>query len=107
MIGRTGLPCLLLTPMYNPFEVLHNRLDRLDALIVERLLPDRPATLPEIGGLALAQEVTRLSKPRLYALVSNRAIPHSKRGNKLYFNRTELLAWVAEGARSQRQQQKF
>ena len=88
--------------MYNPFEGLHSRLDRLEALLVERLLPDKLTTPPEVGGLALAQEITRLSKPRLYALVSARGIPHSKRGNKLYFNRSELLAWVAEGHRAER-----
>ncbi len=53
----------------------------------------------EVGGIELAQQVTRLSKPRLYALVSARGIPHAKRGNKLYFNRAELLAWVEAGKR--------
>lgn len=55
----------------------------------------------ETGGIELAQEVTRLSKPRIYALVSARGIPHSKRGNKLYFNRTDLLAWVEKGRRGE------
>jgi excisionase family DNA binding protein len=55
---------------------------------------------PELGGLDLAQVITRLSKPRLYALVSARQIPHTKRGNKLYFNRAELQAWVEEGRRT-------
>ncbi len=59
------------------------------------------APAPEVGGIELAQQVTRLSKPRLYALVSARGIPHAKRGNKLYFNRAELLAWVQEGQRSE------
>ena len=54
----------------------------------------------EVGGMTLAQEITRLSESRIYALVSARQIPHSKRGNKLYFNRTELLAWVAAGNRN-------
>lgn len=88
--------------MHNPFEVLHSRLDRLEALLAERLpLNNLPINAPEIGGLELAQEITRLSKPRLYALVSSRGIPHSKRGNKLYFNRAELLAWVADGSRAE------
>ncbi|WP_369810998.1 helix-turn-helix domain-containing protein [Hymenobacter aranciens] len=86
--------------MHNPFEVLHNRLDKLEALLVERLPTTVTPTTPEIGGLALAQEITRLSKARIYALVSARAIPHSKRGNKLYFSRTELLSWVAAGNRA-------
>ena len=58
---------------------------------------------PTIGGIALAMEVTGLSKARIYNLCSERAIPHSKPvgGNKLYFNRAELLAWVAAGSREQ------
>jgi len=89
--------------MQNPFEVLYNRLDRLEALLVERL-PANNSTpnIAEVGGLSLAQEVTRLSKTRIYALVSARSIPHSKRGNKLYFNRAELLAWVNAGKRSEK-----
>jgi hypothetical protein len=54
---------------------------------------------PEVGGIGLAQEVTRLSKARIYALVSARDIPHSKRGNRLYFNRGELIEWVSAGKR--------
>lgn len=88
--------------MYNPFEMLHIRLERLEALIIDRLpLGGVQPFTPELGGLPLAQEITRLSKARIYALVSARAIPHSKRGNKLYFSRTELLAWVAAGSRAE------
>jgi homoserine kinase len=60
-------------------------------------LPSTAAS--EVGGIILAQEITRLSKARIYALVSARDIPHSKRSNKLYFNRAELLEWVSAGKR--------
>lgn len=88
--------------MLNPFDLLLTRLDKLEALISERL-PNGSAntTLPEIGGVELAQEITRLSKARVYALVSARKIPHSKRGNKLYFKRAELLTWVNTGKRNE------
>ncbi|RPD49857.1 DNA-binding protein [Hymenobacter sediminis] len=55
-----------------------------------------------VGGIELAMEVTRLSKSRVYALVQQRGIPHSKRGNKLYFNRADLLAWVEDGKRQEK-----
>ena len=90
--------------MQNPFEFINARLISLEALAVETLTHLRgsvSSTAPEVGGIELAQEITRLSKPRLYALVSARGIPHSKRGNKLYFNRAELLAWVERGRRSE------
>jgi hypothetical protein len=88
--------------MTNPFEILDARLSNLEALTLEALQCLRNATAApaiEVGGIELAQQVTRLSKARIYALVSGRGIPHAKRGNKLYFNRAELLAWVSEGKR--------
>jgi len=89
--------------MTNPFEILDARLSNLEALTLEALQCLRNATAtpaPEVGGIELAQQVTRLSKARIYALVSVRGIPHAKRGNKLYFDRAELLEWVAVGKRS-------
>lgn len=87
--------------MTNPFDVLNTRLGGVEALLAEVLkcVQQTNPTVAEVGGLSLAQEVTNLSKNSIYALVSKRAIPHSKRGNKLYFNRAELLNWVAEGKR--------
>ena len=54
---------------------------------------------PEVGGLEVATDVTGLSDASIYRLVSERAIPHSKKGNRLYFNRADLLEWVAQGRR--------
>jgi len=87
--------------MNNPFESINARLNNLEALSLETLQHLRGASKPadEIGGIALAQDITRLSKARIYALVSARKIPHSKRGNKLYFTRADLLAWVNQGQR--------
>ena len=61
-----------------------------------------PVSAPAIGGIELAQEITSLSKARIYTLVSERGIPVSKRGNKLYFSRADLLAWIGEGKRAVR-----
>lgn len=56
----------------------------------------------EIGGIELAIELTGLAKPTIYGLVSERKIPHSKRGKKLYFSRRELLEWLTTGKRKTR-----
>jgi hypothetical protein len=87
----------------NPFEAIDRRLNNLEALLVEILKHLRSSNsydTPEIGGIELAQEITRLSKARIYALVSARQIPHAKRGNKLYFTRAELQTWVTIGRRN-------
>ena len=89
--------------MNNPFETINARLSNLEALTLEALscLRTTATAAPEVGGIELAQQVTRLSKPRIYALVSARGIPHAKRGNKLYFNRADLMAWVNAGKRGE------
>lgn len=39
---------------------------------------------------------TGYCKDHLYKLVSDRQIPHYKRGNKLYFDKNELEGWMKE-----------
>ena len=65
------------------------------------LLSSQPNTAPadEVGGMALARSVTRLSAARIYTLVSERKLPHKKRGNRLSFRRSELMDWLDEGNR--------
>ena len=76
------------------------------AIVREELgaLLQAPHTAPmdAVGGIELAMGITRLSKSRIYALVQQRGIPHSKRGNKLYFNRAELMVWVEAGKRQEK-----
>lgn len=91
--------------MINYFEIFDKRLSAIEInqlKIIDRLAVSTPPRADEVGGIELACSVTRLSKARIYTLVSERAIPHAKRGNRLYFNRTELLAWVAEGNRAEK-----
>jgi predicted DNA-binding transcriptional regulator AlpA len=57
------------------------------------------STTPETGGLDLAEAITGLSRGTLYKMTCTRAIPHHKKGGKLYFFRDELLAWIREGNR--------
>lgn len=54
---------------------------------------DKMITLKE------ACEFLNLSQPTLYRKVSNREIPHSKRGRKLYFSTKELSQYLQKGKR--------
>ena len=38
-----------------------------------------------------------LARQTIYGLTSRRAIPFYKRNKKLYFKRSEILAWIEEG----------
>lgn len=61
--------------------------------------PAAGSPIPETGGLDLAEAITGLSRGTIYKLTCTRAIPHHKKGGKLYFFRDELLSWIREGNR--------
>ncbi|MDB5242620.1 MAG: phage transcriptional regulator AlpA [Spirosoma sp.] len=88
--------------MNNPFEPINARLNNLEALTIEvlqLLRSTNTASADEVGGIELATQITRLSAARIYTLVSERKLPHKKRGNRLSFRRSELLNWLEEGNR--------
>ena len=85
--------------MTNPYELIDRRLSAIESVLQEIRQQSNPAPADEVGGIELAQSVTRLSAARIYTLVSKRLIPHKKRGNRLTFRRAELLAWLDEGDR--------
>jgi excisionase family DNA binding protein len=51
----------------------------------------------EVMTIQEAAQFLRLQVSTLYEKTSQRSIPHSKKGNKLYFYRPELEAWLSEG----------
>ena len=57
----------------------------------------KDATKRELGGLDLAVEVTRLQPRTIYKKCHFKTIPHSKKGGRLYFRRSELEQWIADG----------
>lgn len=85
--------------MENPFERIENRLGNVESLLnrlIENAKPVNP-TLPEIGGVELAMEITGLKRPTIYGLTSARGIPHYRQGKKLRFKRSELIQWIESG----------
>jgi hypothetical protein len=54
-------------------------------------------SLPDILNIAEASSFLKLKITTLYEKTSRKLIPHFKKGNKLYFNRAELLDWIRNG----------
>jgi hypothetical protein len=54
-----------------------------------------PANRDEWGGVPLAQEVLKLAESTIYSNIH--LIPHQKRHGRLYFNRGQLLDYLAGG----------
>ena len=55
--------------------------------------------LPDLGGIALAEEITGWAKATIYTKVHFRTIPFIKKEGtkKLFFSRKELLDWLRSG----------
>ncbi|MGZ4049794.1 MAG: helix-turn-helix domain-containing protein [Bacteroidia bacterium] len=53
--------------------------------------------IPDILDMKQAANFLRLQVSTLYEKTSQKTIPHFKKGNKLYFNKGELQAWVQGG----------
>lgn len=68
----------------------------------DRLRKDAPS-LPtkekesEVLTVDEAAEFLNLARQTLYGLTSKRAVPFYKKNKRLYFKKTELMAWVEEG----------
>lgn len=72
-------------------------LDRLDCLINS---PREIADQHTVLDIKEASELVGKTVGTLYSLTSQKAIPFSKRGNKLYFFKDELLAWIKSGGKA-------
>lgn len=58
-----------------------------------------PNPVSEIMDIDACIKLTGLKKPSIYAQTSSRTIPHYRKGKRLYFIRSEILAWITEGKR--------
>jgi excisionase family DNA binding protein len=75
-----------------PDDALEVIARRVAELLSERQAPPAPTWLT----IDEAAEHTRIPKGKLYKLTAAGAVPHSKPGNRLLFNRADLDAWLDE-----------
>jgi excisionase family DNA binding protein len=52
---------------------------------------DNPIPIKEVANL------TGKTVPTLYSYVRRNEIPHHKKGNRLYFFKSEIIAWIKTG----------
>jgi len=86
--------------MENPFIQLDQRLSTIERTLKElnnRVKPEPQPQKNREGGLILAMEVCNYSKSSIYKLVMKNAIPHKKRGTRLWFNELDLIQWIENG----------
>lgn len=88
-------------------EVTKEDLEHFAMEIVQKALnaqrqPNTPAK--DILNISEAGELTNLAKQTLYAMTSQRLIPHFKRGKRVLFRRGELEQWMTENRRQTTQE---
>lgn len=68
----------------------------LEEIISEHSIANKTQT-PDILSIKEAAEFLRLKLNTLYEKTSQKTIPHFKKGNKLYFYKDDLEAWLRAG----------
>lgn len=87
--------------MNNPFEIIDARLSNIETLLLDiKHTPKEQIEKKDTGGIEIAIDETGLTSHSIYRLVSERKIPHAKKGGRLYFSRKALQKWIEEGQRS-------
>jgi excisionase family DNA binding protein len=88
--------------MENPFNLIDQRLERIESLVLELKLKGSESPPADTGDLLSIDEaivLLNLAKPTIYNLVSSGKIPVMKKSKRLYFSRNELLDWLKSGRR--------
>lgn len=84
--------------MENPFEIINSRLERIEK-ILEKIALNYEATedkYPELLNVKQVAEYLQYAVPTIYQLTRLRAIPHSKNGNRLFFDKDTVRKWALE-----------
>jgi len=84
----------------NPFEQITDRLLRIEQALM-LLRADHPPEVNQNSDIPLSiQEAAKIigkSVPTVYGYVHRGILPHMKRGQRLYFYRSELISWIEAG----------
>lgn len=89
--------------MENPFEIINNRLERIEKLLKNIYaindIKNNDEKVPEIMNVKEVASYLSIKPSAVYQYASTRVIPHYKRGKRLYFQKNEINNWVFENKR--------
>lgn len=87
--------------MENPFELILERLDRIEQLLIHsRNELNKEKVEPQRSKLMNAKELAEylsLSIATIYGMTHKRVVPFYKQGKRLHFKRDEIDNWINEG----------
>jgi excisionase family DNA binding protein len=80
--------------MENPFELILERLDRIEKTI-EQLSANGPlANINDPMDVKDLSAYLKISASTIYKFTSTRSIPYYKNGKRLFFKREEINDWI-------------
>ncbi|SHH03987.1 transcriptional regulator, AlpA family [Flavobacterium fluvii] len=80
--------------MENPFEIILERLDRIEKAIKNLNVGETKAPVDELFDIAQVASYLKITKSTIYKLTSTSEIPHYKNGHKLYFKKSDINEWI-------------
>jgi excisionase family DNA binding protein len=80
--------------MENPFELILERLDRIEKAINSINIPTPIQVNKAPMGVKELSEYLKLSNSAIYKLTSSSQIPHYKGGKRLYFKKEDIDEWI-------------
>ncbi|KVV16197.1 helix-turn-helix domain-containing protein [Flavobacterium sp. TMP13] len=72
------------------------KMDKIEQLLIEQKCT-KESDQQELMGIEGAATLLKLSVATIYSKVCRKELPVSKKGKRLYFNKTELLDWIKSG----------
>lgn len=85
--------------MDNPFEMILERLDRIEKAIEDLTLRNIPIVEKISMGSCEVAKYLHLSVPTIYGLCHRNKIPYYKVGKRLFFKKEEIDDWINSGRR--------
>ncbi len=90
--------------MENPFEIIIEKLNTIEQLLLEMKISQAGADLKvnnnvEFMTIKQIAEYLTLSVATIYSMIHRMEIPNYKKGKRLYFKKSDIDAWITSGRR--------
>lgn len=86
---------LTLAQLPNVIADLKNEVSEVKALLLQKAEPKQELDKPV--NIKVVAELTSLTVPTLYGYVQRNEIPYNKKGNRLYFFKSDIIEWIKTG----------
>jgi excisionase family DNA binding protein len=80
--------------MENPFELILERLDRIEKAIQNLNNFSNVPDANQIMNIAEVATYIKVAKTTIYSMTHRNTIPHYKNGKKLYFKKSDIEEWI-------------